>query len=59
MPKGNFELNKICPNWDSISKGDKIRIGKGFKNEVITGKVPNVKSIGTIKNDRHEWYEKL
>ena len=54
-----FELKDLFPGceWEKIPKGDRIKFGKYFKNEVEEGNIPYVKFIGK-KKDNHAEYKK-
>lgn len=44
--------------WQTLSKGDRIKFGKFFKGEVIDGRVPNVVFLDRGKNN-HSKYQKV
>ncbi|MBR7082204.1 MAG: DUF1413 domain-containing protein [Oscillospiraceae bacterium] len=56
-----FELRSLFPivEWESLSKGDRIRFGKDFANAVRDGKrFPNVSTAQRAKNN-HAQYIKI
>lgn len=44
--------------WSNLSKGDRQRFGKVFKNEVLEGTIPNLRYIGKEGNNSAK-YEKI
>lgn len=45
-------------DWNSISKGDRIGLGKYFKNKVTKGNVPDVVFIGKAPNNSARYLKK-
>lgn len=37
--------------WNSLAKGERLSFGRFFKNEVISGHVPNIIYIGKSQNN--------
>lgn len=55
-----FELSDLFEKceWDCLSKGDRIKLGKFFKNEVLDRRVPAVQFLGKNANN-HAKYIKI
>jgi hypothetical protein len=54
-----FELKSLYKgsDWDSLSRGDRIMLGKFFKNKVMDGHVEDVLYVDRANNN-HALYEK-
>ena len=52
-----FELKDLFPGckWEKFEKGDRIKLGKYFKNQVDEGKIPNIKYKGKRNNNHCEY----
>ena len=37
--------------WGTMTKGDRQRLGKMFKNEVLEGNIPNIVYLGKSENN--------
>lgn len=57
--KKQFVLKELFEGyeWESITKGDRIMLGKIFKNQVLEGKIKDVRFVERKKNN-HSKYEK-
>ena len=55
-----FELSDLFERceWDSMPKGDRIKLGKYFKNEVTDGCIPEIRYIKK-SNNNHANYMKI
>ena len=55
-----FELSDLFERceWNSFSKGDRGKLGKYFKNEVIDRRINGVKYLGK-KDNNHATYIKI
>ena len=51
-----FELADVAVNWDSNSNGEKIQMGKQFKEEVALNLQPTVEFI-KINSKNHAIYK--
>ena len=61
LPIGKeFELRNLFYEieWEGLSKGDRIRFGIHFKNEVLDGKILGIKYVDRKKNN-HAKYIKI
>ena len=47
-------LNDL-PLWESLSKSNKIKLGRGFKQMVLSGEVEGIKFAG-VRKDNHSTY---
>ena len=45
--------------WTSLAKGDRLKFGKYFKNEVIEGHVPNVVFMGKSDNNSAKYRKEI
>ena len=54
-----FEVRNLFQElrWESFTRGDRITLGKCFKNEVQDGRIPDVEYVGK-KNNNHAVYIK-
>ena len=41
----------VGTDWDALPKGDRLGLGKHFKNEVVDGRVPGVRFVGKYQNN--------
>lgn len=57
--KKQFVLKELFEGyeWESIPKGERIIFGKIFKNQVLEGKIKDVRFVERKKNN-HSKYEK-
>lgn len=55
-----FELKDLFSGceWEKFPKGDRIKLGKYFKNEVEEGNIPHVEFIGQKAGNNHAEYKK-
>ena len=51
-----FELADVAINWDSNSNGERIQLGKQFKEEVLLNLQPNIEFI-KINSKNHAIYK--
>ena len=52
-----FEVKDLFEGceWDKISKGDRIKFGKFFKNEVLENHIPEVQYFDKAKNNHAKY----
>lgn len=61
LSKGTiFELPEVILNWENgYTTGEKIKMGKSFKEAVNMGRIQNIRLKGLNTNSKHMEYEKL
>lgn len=52
-----FTLKDLFPGieWNTISSGDRRELGRRFKYEVKSGKIPNVTYVGKAQNNSSQY----
>jgi hypothetical protein len=57
----SFKLRDLYAGheWESLSKGDRLRYGKYFSNQVKIGKVKGVEAHGKAENNSSLYIKKL
>ena len=55
-----FELKNLFLEieWEALSKGNRIRFGKYFKNEVLDGRVSEIEYVDRKKNNHAKYIKK-
>ncbi len=55
-----FEVRGLFEDveWETLSKGDRIRFGKDFANAVVEGRFPNIVRIQRAENNHARYVKK-